>query len=243
MKRIILLTAMVAALSAQVSAQNTIDTTQNDIGTWGLNLGVAVPNGDFGSMDKTSKSAGYANTGALINLNVCFQFGKKQRHGLILQYTGQKYMLNNSAYNERLETAFGGTVLLAENKGAYNFNSFGLGHNIRWKINYKHSLALRYLFYYSSFTTPGYDATFSGGDRFTNSEGSGGNLSFSLGLNYKYNLSNRVCLLADVSSQAQTIKYTTNATLTGASPATLDNSLSVSNYNLSVGVGLRIAKY
>lgn len=46
----------------------------------------------------------------------------------------------------------------------------GLGHNMNWKLNEKHSLGFKYILSYMSFKTPGYEATFANGDKFTNSE-------------------------------------------------------------------------
>lgn len=226
----------------QVSFFEPTDSNTIDAGFWGVNLGLSLPTNDFGSKDKTSQSAGRASNGSNASYQFNYQFGKKKRHGIILQYLSQSFERDNAAYSERLSNIFGLTVINSVNKGKYNMNMFGIGHNIRWKLNYKNSIALRYIFSYSSFTTPGVEATFSNGDKFTNSEGKGSTIAFSLGLHYKNNITNSLCFLANIDNTAQTFKYNTDATLTGNSNSVLDNSLSVSNYNFSVGFGFRIQK-
>ena len=208
-----------------------------DRGYFGLNIGMSAPTSDFGSTDKTSKSAGFAKSGIYSSLQFCYQFGKKQRHGIILQYSGHDYDLNNSAYSDRLSNALGSNVVNFTNKGKYGISMFGIGHNIRWVLKEKHSIAFRYVISYSKFSTPGFEATFANGDKLTNSEGNGSSLAFSIGVHYKYNINNKWCFLANLDNTAQTFKYNTDATFTGTSNTTLDNTLSVSNYNISAGIG------
>lgn len=218
------------------------DSNTIDAGFWGVNFGLSLPTNDFGSIDKTSQSAGRASNGSNASYQINYQFGKKKRHGIILQFLSQSFERDNAAYSDRLSNIFGLTVINSVNKGKNSMGMFGIGHNIRWKLNFKNSIALRYILSYSSFTTPGVEATFSNGNKFTNSEGKGNTIAFSLGLHYKNNITNSLCFLANIENTAQTFNYNTDATYTGNSNSVLDNSLSVNNYNFSVGFGFRIQK-
>lgn len=246
MKKTALSLAFALGLVFNLQAQKFYDWSKkdstNEYGSYGITFGLAIPTSDFASTDKTSQSAGRAKTGYNSTVFFNYQFGKKKRHGLIIQLQTQTFDLNNSAYNGRLANGFGGYVKNASSKGEYSMSHIGLGHNMNWKLNEKHSLGFKYILSYMSFKTPGYEATFANGDKFTNSEGSGGRLGFTLAVNYRLNISKKMFIMAELSSNSHTLNYDTQAQYTGTSVTTLSNSLSTSNVNLAVGFGFRFYK-
>ena len=247
MKKTALLLAFALGAIFNSQAQNNsynwgkLDSTK-EIGNWGWLYGVAIPTSDFASTDKTSKSAGRANIGSNAGIFLNYQFGKKKRHGLILQMQSQEFSLNNGANNERLANLFGGYVVNSSSIGKYSMTHIGLGHNISWKVNDKHSFTFKYILSYMAFRTPGYEATFANGDKIAVSEGSGGRGGFTLAVNYKLNFHPRMFLIAELSSNSHTLYYDTQAKISGFSTETLSNSLSTSNTNLSIGLGFRMYK-
>lgn len=232
MKKIILILTVLCCTSAK--AQN--------IGYLGITLGPSIPSGDFGSKDPANKSAGLATTGFVIEGTIAFKLGKHIGMSALLR--SQNNWPDNLVLEDELETQTG--VAWEVETTAWKLGGFMLGPYGSFPVSEKVSFDTRVMIGFLFGNSPELDFTLKGSggagwvkQKSTSSEAV---LSFLFGCGFKFNVSEKICLLTNLDYLGSEPEFNNVQILSsaGGSPAKTSFTQSYSTVNLMVGFGIRL---
>jgi opacity protein-like surface antigen len=204
-----------------------------------ISAGPAIPNGHFASKDFYNESAGWAETGYLIDLSCSYKLGKN--FGLSVLLRSRSNNMDNSAFESEL-TRVTGTSWTVESE-PWILRGIMLGGYGSFPISEVVSFDTRALIGYLSANSVEIDASIngSGGSAWVNqSSVSATSFSYLLGAGFKFHLSKSVCLLAQADYQYAEPEFRGVDIRSSASGQISTNNIRQLMGTINIGFGLGI---
>lgn len=215
----------------------------SDKGYVGLSVGASIPIGDFASKDKNNNSAGFATTGTIFDISFGYKLGKN--FGISALYRGQVNPTDADAFAAIFQNQYPGISWTVDSKSwsAAGF-LFGCYGSFPIGTSGQTSFETRALIGFLSATTPEINITGRFGTTsawIRQSSATATSFSFLLGMGFKFNVGNKICLLTNLDYLGAKPEFTdikiTDST-GGSSVETVTQSLETINF--SVGIGFRL---
>jgi hypothetical protein len=233
MKKTTILFAVAALIATTCFSQ--------DKGYIGISLGPSIPINDFASRDGNNNSAGWATTGANFDITFVYKLGKSL--GLSALLRGQANSVDNIAYSNELTKQVGGSWTVDSKSwtmGGLLFGGYG-----SFPISDKVSFDTRAVIGFLNATSPELNLTLngSGGAGWVRqSSVSANSFTYLLGAGFKFGVSNKICLLANLDylgakPEFRDVELTSGS---GGAPTKYTFSQKFGTINFGFGVGLRL---
>lgn len=212
-----------------------------DKGYIGVILGPSIPIGDFASVNPDNESAGFAETGTLFELSFGYKIG--ENFGIAALIRGQSNSIDVQAMADDLskaESSLKGTIK-SEPWSAAAFMIGGYGSfPISEKFHFESKIMIGSLFGDSpeiniSLTEPINNAWIK------QEEADASAFAFLVGVGFKYDVGNRVCLLANLDylgAKPEFSNVETSASFTATETNTFSQSFNTINFG--IGIGFRL---
>jgi hypothetical protein len=212
-----------------------------DKGYVAISFGPSFPNGDFGSKGINNESAGFANTGAIIDISFTQKFGKHL--GMTLLLRGQANGVDTEPFLDELYAENPSIVWTAES------NSWGIGGFMggiygNYPLGNGHfSFEPRVMVGVVNATSPdilltGYAVGQSASVKQHSADATA--FAYLLGVGFKYNMGTHLCLIANfdyLAAEPEFKDVVTTSSLGTYETATFSQSFGT--VNLGVGIGYR----
>ena len=212
-----------------------------DKGYIAISLGPSIPIGDFASRDASNKSAGWATTGAIFDISFAYKLG--QNFGLTALLRGQANGIDNDAFASELAKQAGGNWTVdskAWSIGGLMFGAYG-SFPISDKVSFDTSAMIGFL----SATSPELNVTLSGSGGAVwvkQSSVSASSFSYLIGVGFKFDVGNKICLLANLDYLGAKPEFRDVAVTSSAGGAPQKNTFSqgFGAINFGFGIGMRL---
>ncbi len=212
-----------------------------DKGYIGISLGPSIPIGEYASRDASNKSAGWATTGAIFDISFAYKLG--QNFGVTGLLRGQANGIDNDAYASELSNQAGGNWTV--DSKAWSIGGFMFGAYGSFPISDKVSFDTRAMIGFLSATSPELNVTLNGSGGlawFKQSSVSATSFSYLIGGGFKFDVGNKICLLAnlDYLGAKPEFRYVEVTSSAGGAPQKSTFSQGFGSINFGFGIGLRL---
>ena len=237
MKNLIVVIAMLCSVSCYAQ----------DKGYVGLTFGASNPLGEFGDSDIDNEDAGFAQTGMFYDLSFGYKFGKN--FGIAAMLRGQANPVDVDEIASQIHDEFSdflGTDDFSVKAESDPISSglFMVGGYGSFPLTEKLSFESRVLIGLMSATIPEAKITVTDGvDTYWQKqhEGSGSAFAFGLGAGLKFDIGNRICLLANLDYTTAKPEFKDVEFEDGSGDIETDTySQSISTLNVGVGIAYRL---
>jgi hypothetical protein len=235
MKKTILSLLASLAIVSQISAQDSK-------GYIGISLGPSIPLGDLSSKDADNPSAGFASTGALVDISFAYKLGDGN-FGITALLRGQANTTDAQSLANELASRQPGILWTVESE-SWGIGGFMVGGYGSFPISEKTSFDTRALIGFLSSTSPEINLTGSFlGQSIWVRQSSANTFSFSylLGAGFKFDIGSKLYLLTNIDYLGSNPEFSgVNTTASDGSLITSTFSQSMGTLNISVGIALKL---
>lgn len=212
-----------------------------DKGYIAISVGPSIPIGDFASKNGNNSSAGWATSGAIFDISFAYKLG--QKFGLSGLLRGQTNSIDNSALASEFVKQNGGSWTVSSK--AWTLGGFMFGAYGSLPISDKVSFDTRAMIGFLNATSPEINTTLNGtGGAAWLKQSSVSAISFSylIGGGFKFNVNDKICLLANIDyfgakPEFIDVEITSSA---GGAPQKSTFSQGFGAINFGFGIGLRL---
>lgn len=212
-----------------------------DKGYIAISLGPSIPIGDFSSKNANNESAGWAQTGAIIDFSFAYKFGKN--FGISVLLRGQANGIDNNALASELTKQAGGSWTV--NSKAWSIGGFMFGGYGSFPISDKVSFDSRAMIGFLSSTSPELNITLNGSGGagwIKQSSVTATSFSYLIGGGFKFDVGRKICLLANLDylgskPEFRDVEITSS---NGGAPEKNTYSQSFGTINFGIGIGYRL---
>lgn len=204
-----------------------------------ISIGPSIPIGDFASKDVNNNSAGFAKTGAVLDISFAYKLGKNL--GVCAMLRGQADNFDNAAFGNVLAIQTG--VNWSVKSNPWSIGGLMFGANASYPINKKISFESKAMIGFLRVASPEINTTISGtGGANWVKQNSVVSTSFSYLLcgGFKFDIGKKTCLLTNLDYLVSKPEFR-NVEVTssnGGAPQLSTFRQSIQTINFSIGVGL-----
>lgn len=217
-----------------------------DKGYIGLTFGAANPIGDYHSTDIDNDDAGLAKTGLFYDLSFAYKFGGS--FGLTAVLRGQANPVNADEFASQVEdefaSVFGPGLSVKAESDPWSCGLFMAGGYGSFGLTDKLSFESRILIGLMSATAPEMTATVTDGiDSYWEKQSAvtSTGFAFGVGAGLKFDVGNRICLLANLDYTSATVSFEDVEYISSDGDNYTDSfDQSLSTVNFGVGIGYRL---
>lgn len=228
-------------LSITLSIFSYIYSFSQNKGVVSISLGPSIPIGEFASKDINNSSAGYAKTGALLDISFSYKLGKI--FGVSVLLRGQTDNLDNAAFGIDLANQTGNNWSVSSkpwSMGGLMFGGYG-----SFLVSPKVSFDAKAMIGFLRVTSPEINTTLSG------SGGSGWlkqnsvvatSFSYILSGGFKFDIGKKTCLLTNLDYLVSKPEFRNVEVVTslGGAPQISTFRQNIQTINFSMGIGLKL---
>ncbi len=233
MKRILLLFILTSTFVSNCFSQ--------DKGYIAFSFGSSTPIGDFASKDPNNDAAGYAKSGLSLDISMGIKFGKHL--GMSALFRGQANSTETQAIADQItkqNPGISGTV----ESNAWSIGGYMIGGYGSFPISEKVSFDTKVMFGFLTATSPEILLNLNGpgGTAWIKQHSSSSStFAYLVSAGFKYDVGNRVCLLANFDYLGANPEFNNVETTTSNNGSSKTSfSQSFGTINLGIGIGYRL---
>lgn len=219
---------------------STLSNAQNK-GYIALSFGSSTPVGDFASKDPANNAAGYAKSGAVFDVSFVYKLGKNL--GIAALLRGQANTVDAQEMADFIARQYPGVSVSIESK-TWSIGGYMVGGYGSYPVSEKLSFETKVLFGFLSATSPQIDYFLvgpGGSGWVRQASASASAFSYLFGAGFKYDVSKRICLLAQFDYLGSKPEFTGVQTTNSTGYYNKSTfSQSFGTINFGIGAGYRL---
>lgn len=235
MKKIVFSLIMLLSLTTQSYAQETK-------GYIGISLGPSIPMGDLASKDIDNESAGWANTGALVDISFAYKLGKGN-FGITALLRGYSNPTDAQAMANEFAKEFPGATWTVESD-SWKIGGLMLGGFGSFPISEKSSFDTRVLIGFVNASSPALTVTENDAGSsiwVKQSSTSATSFAYLIGAGFKFEIGSKLYLLTNLDYLGSKPEFSNVETTSSGGNRTTDTwSQSIGTLNFTAGIALKL---